>query len=126
MARPRTPTKILDARGAFDKNPNRRRDGEPEVKESIGAPPEELSEGELKAWKMIVSRAPMGVLTSADWPSVWMAARIWAGFISDPDYPAGKVARLHAMLGQFGLNPSDRSKLSIEKPKDVNPFSALG
>lgn len=125
VARPRTPSKILDARGAFKKNPDRKRDGEPEVKDPIGAPPEDLTDGELKAWNMIVARAPMGVLTSADWPTVWMASRLWAGFITEPDYPAGKVARLHAILGQFGLDPSSRAKMSIEKPKDVNPFDSF-
>ena len=34
-------------------------------------------------------------------------------------------ALLNKMLGQLGMNPSDRSKISIEKPKDANPFAAF-
>ncbi len=127
MARPRTPTKVLDARGAFKANPQRKRDGEPEVHEPIGCAPDHLADDELAAWRQIISQAPMGVLTEADTIAVESAACLVAEFRRDKaDFPAGKLGRLQSFLGQFGMTPSDRAKMSIEKPKDVNPFDTLG
>lgn len=126
MARPRTPTKILDARGAFKTHPERKREGEPEVKAPIGSPPDSLSELEKSAWHEIVSDAPMGVLTAADAKAVELAARLLAESRTDwENFTVGKIGRLQAFLGQFGMTPSDRAKMSIEKPKDVNPFDSF-
>lgn len=127
MARPRTPTKVLDARGSFKANPQRRRDSEPEVREPIGNAPDYFAEDEHAAWQQIVNQAPMGVLTQADCLAVEAAAKLVAEFRREgTDFAAGKLGRLQAFLGQFGMTPSDRAKMSIEKPKDVNPFAQLG
>ena len=125
--RPRTPTAILDARGAFKKDPQRRRDSEPEVREPIGAPPSDLSLAELVWWNEIVNRAPLGVLTQADWISVLACAKLCAEMMADfSAFSPGKLGRLQSLLGAFGMTPSDRAKLSIPKAKkDVNPFAAL-
>lgn len=126
MARPRTPTKLLDARGAFRKHPERRRDGEPEVKNALGAAPYMLNEQEMACWNEIVSYAPVGVLTEADRHAVELAACLLAEFRADrAGFAAGKMGRLQSMLGQFGMNPADRSRLNIEKPSSDNPFDDL-
>ena len=126
MARPRTPTKLLDARGSFKKDPQRKRDAEPEVKEPIGQPPSHLAEDELSVWRQIVTEAPMGVLTAADTMAVESASILMAEFRREKEkFAAGKLGRLQAFLGQFGMTPADRAKLSIEKPRDENPFGSL-
>lgn len=126
MGRPRTPTKLLDARGAFKKDPQRRRDGEPQVKNPLGAPPEHLTEDEVKCWQEIAGKAPVGVLTEADGLAVEMASQLLARMRrSFDDMTAQDRKHLDVLLGRFGMNPSDRAKLSIEKPKDENPFAAL-
>ncbi len=126
MARPRTPTALLDARGAFKNHPDRKRDSEPVVKEPLGAPPSRLTGLEVEAWMEIVEFAPMGVLTRADRHAVEQAARLMAESWEDfKSFPTAKLTRLQVTLGQFGMNPSDRSKLSIGKPKDGNPFDSL-
>lgn len=123
MPRPRKPTKVLEAKGAFRKDPQRRRDGEPEVREPLGAVPGDLNALQVKAWQEIVSFAPMGVLTQADRLVVEMAACLLAEYREDRGGFSGqKLGRLEAMLGKFGMTPSDRAKLSIEKPKTENPF----
>ena len=123
MARPRTPTKILDARGSFKKDPQRKRDGEPEVREPIGAIPDYFGESQKAAWTQIVSQAPLGVLTEADTLAVEMAAKLLAEMRTEWDnFTVGKIGRLQALLGQFGMTPSERARLNIAKPKDVNPF----
>lgn len=45
--RPRTPTAVLEAKGAFAKNParGRAREGEPKVEQKIGPPPEHFPPG---------------------------------------------------------------------------------
>jgi hypothetical protein len=119
----KTPTRILDARGSFKKNPNRRRENEPEVTDPLSAPPDDFTEAEAKAWHMIASKAPLGVLTDADWPSVVMAAKLWAEFMTDSaGFNTARLTRLHRILGDFGLNPPDRASLSIPKPEEPNPF----
>lgn len=126
MARPRKPTKVLEAKGAFKKDPQRRRDGEPEVTDPIGAPPESLTALEVKAWHELVTAAPTGVLTSADRIPMEMAAVLLAEFRVDrAEFTAAKYARLQSLTAAFGMTPADRSKLSIEKPKDSNPFAAF-
>lgn len=126
MARPRTPTKLLDARGAFKKDPQRKRHGEPEVRDPLGSPPDWLTEFQLVEWREIVHRAPLGVLTAADWHSVAIASVLYAEFKTDAaSMPVARITTLEKLLGKFGMSPSDRAKLSIEKPKDANPFAAF-
>jgi len=126
MPRPRTPTKVLEARGAFKKDPQRKRDGEPEVTTPLGAPHESLNAAESAAWLELARNAPPGVLTEADRLPVEMAACLLVEFRADrAGFSAVKLARLQSLCGAFGMTPSDRAKLAIEKPKDVNPFAAL-
>lgn len=124
MGRPRTPSKVLEARGAFAKNPQRRRDNEPEVREPLGSPPEGLSEAEGRAWHEIALYAPVGVLTQADRLTMELACTLIAEYRADRSgFAAQKYARLQSLLGSFGMTPSDRSKLSIEKPDSENRWS---
>ena len=89
----------------------------------MGAVPDRLSEMEVKAWHEIVSHAPLGVLTEADRLTVELVARLLAMSWADFEHMTeGRLTRLLATLGTFGMNPSDRAKLSIEKIPDVNPF----
>lgn len=123
MGRPRTPTAVLDARGAFKKDPQRKRDGEPVVEESIGAVPTRLAGTEVVAWQEIVSTAPMGVLTKADRVHVEEMSRLLAeSWEEGRDFQLGRRSLLNKMLGQIGMNPVDRSKIVVAKPKDANPF----
>lgn len=66
MGRNRTPTVVLDAKGAFTKNPNRARPDEPTTDHPIGNPPSYLSKDEKKIWKERVKQAIPGVLKYSD------------------------------------------------------------
>lgn len=128
MARPRTPTEVLDMRGAFKNHPQRKQEraNEPIVTSPIGEPPNDFTEAELKAWHDITGTAPKGVLTSADTLAVENASRLLAaeraGMNSD-----SQGRRLDALLGKFGMTPSDRSKVSVSVPtqRPGNPFSQV-
>jgi len=126
MARPRTPTAVLEARGSFKTHPERRRSGEPVVETPLGNPPAHMGELEVACWFEIAELAPKGVLTSADRVTVETLACLLAEFRTvKEDFPASKHARMFGYLGQLGMMPGERSKLSIEKPKDVNAFAEL-
>ena len=75
---------------------------------------------------MIASKAPLGVLTDADWPSVVMASKLWAEFMEDSEnMNTARLTRLHRMLGDFGMNPAERASLSVPKPKAANIFDGF-
>ncbi len=113
MSRPRTPTAILVAKGAFDKNPKRARgrEHEPRPRGAIGNPPDDLPADVLACWHDIVSCAPPGVLTSSDRIAVRSAARLLArenkGAIS-----TGERGQLHRLLDSFGMTPKGRTYIN--------------
>jgi hypothetical protein len=116
--RPRTPTNILDARGAFKDHPDRKRAraNEPIVTAPLGDPPEGLTGDQLGCWKEIVTVAPAGVLRSSDRMAVEEAARILTKIRQGGASTEERRLFLN-YLGRFGMTPSDRSKVSVDKPK---------
>jgi hypothetical protein len=125
--RPRTPTNLLDARGAFNKHPERRKDrkDEPVVTDPLGESPKTFTADQLQAWNDIVKMAPAGVLTKADTIAVENAARLLAleriGKASD-----AQGRRLDSLLGKFGMTPSERSKVSVPKKAPESRWSKHG
>ena len=130
MARPRTATNVLALRGTFKKNPDRgrARADEPVVTEPLGDPPEQLSAECCVAWDYLHKCAPYGVLTRADRVAFELAAVLFAQFRQSPfEMDSAKIARLNALLGQFGMTPSDRSKVTALQPKKQSRLAeALG
>lgn len=126
MARPRTPTNVLDARGAFKKNPQRARPDEPESTEDVGDPPESFDADQRAAWNEFVKTCHVGVLGKADRIALEIASVLLADFRFNPvGMPAAKLARLDSMIARFGMTPSDRSKVKVPKKEAVNPFAKL-
>ena len=126
MARPRTPTNVLDARGSFKKHPERKRE-DAETSGPLDGPPAHINGAVLNASNEIEGSAPLDVLTNSDRISLELAANLLAQFRNDPiDFPAAKLVRLEALLGKFGMTPADRAKVGgkKEKPKG-NPFADL-
>ena len=126
MARPRTPTNVLQLKGSFKKDPQRARE-DAETAGPLSAPPKHLKGEALAAWKEIAKCAPLDVLTDSDRISLELAAQLLAQFRADPiEFPAAKLVRLEALLGKFGMTPADRAKVSgpKEKPKG-NAFADL-
>lgn len=122
MGRPRTPTNILEARGAFKKNPGRARAraNEPEVRAPVGGPPEgwvEQAKHNMRyaeyvaLWKEICASAPAGVLTVADRPLVELYCRKMYSVRRDLDPRASDVGQIVSILAKFGMTPSDRSRV---------------
>jgi phage terminase small subunit len=131
MARPRLPTNVLKLKGAYKKDPQRlkARENEPENKKAIGNPPTHLDKSEKAAFREIVKLSIDGVLGEADRLAVEMAAklliicrgqRVVNGEVVLPT--ASEQNQFFKYLCQFGMTPADRSKVSVPKAKEKNPF----
>jgi hypothetical protein len=125
MGRPRTPSNVLDARGAFKKNPNRARPDEPSSEGEVGAPPDCFTADQRAAWGDFTRTCHVGVLGGADRIALEIAAVLLADFRVNPEFPAAKLARLDSLLGRFGMTPSDRSKVKVPKKEAANSFKKL-
>lgn len=124
MARPKTPTNILELKGAFKKNPNRRRKEEPKQELPLGNPPTRLKKSVQKIWREISKQAAPGVLTFADRQAMELASiaieRVRKNYdIFDEDgnhvITMNDIKSAMTMLGQFGLTPATRASLGIQK-----------
>lgn len=127
MSRPRTPTVILDTKGAFLAQPGRRREGEPQPTGSIGSAPKHFSDDEKKIWREFVRALPPGVGKLSDrWAAetvVRLKAKERAGTIK-----GNELAQLASLYGRFGLTPADRARISVVAPKEskLQRFLARG
>ena len=126
MARPRTPTNVLELRGAFKKDPQRRRE-EPKTVGVLSDAPEYLDDEVRGIWDEFVGCAPIGVMTDSDRLSLEIACHLMREFRQNPvEFTAAKIGRLQALLGSFGMTPADRAKLaSPGKSDEENPFANL-
>lgn len=104
--RPRKPSKVLELSGAFDKNPKRRRAGEPEDNRELGDPPAYLPAEALPCWVEIAQMAIPGVLTYADRYAVEIAARLMAKYRS-----RGSVAVILELVKKAQLSPEQIREL---------------
>lgn len=114
MARPRTPTEVLELRGSFDKHPERRKEraGEPMVSAPLGPPPAHLRPSQRAAWLELERIAWW--LTEADRPIVELTAILLGGLRDlGPSLPDAKIRRLESCLSSLGLTPVARSKVSV-------------
>lgn len=80
MARPRTPSNVLNLRGSFKRNPKRARAraNEPHDERAIGKPPRGLTKEVRAAWRELVEASIPGVLRYSDRPAVLAAAQLYA------------------------------------------------
>jgi hypothetical protein len=124
----RKPTALLEASGAFDHNPARRREreGEPVPEGPLGEPPakwlEQAAAGNPKyakyveIWYRFAAQASFGVLSSMDRSFIKQAVdleyrldRAMDGY--GPALTAGEQAAFNKCLVQMGCVPSERSRV---------------
>jgi len=104
----------------------RKRDGEPVPLEGIGPPPAHLSEVEAVIWDELVSIIPEGVLGSSDRIALERASCLLNRCRTEQDsWRSANEKDLVWYLGRFGMTPSDRSKISVPKPKGADPWEDL-
>jgi hypothetical protein len=110
MPRPRIPTAVLELRGAFKRNPNRRRKFEPRISTALPDPPQTLPNPVKAAWLEMRERGFW--LTSADRFLVEIAASLMARYRFE-EIKSGDVSQLIQLLGKLGFAPKDRSGLNL-------------
>jgi hypothetical protein len=112
MARPRTPTAVLELRGAFRRNPNRLKDRkyEPLVTTPLPEPPKYLAMAATAAWLEMKSRGYW--LTSADRFLVEIAASLMARYRVN-ELKSGDVSLLIGLLSKLGFSPKERCALNL-------------
>ena len=112
MPRPRTPTAVLELRGAFKNHPSRGRDreNEPIITTALPAPPRYLGSATAAMWLEMKSRGYW--LTSADRFLVEIAATLMARYRIDK-LKSGDVSLLIGLLGKIGFSPNERGKLNL-------------
>lgn len=128
MPKPRIPTEILEARGAFKTNPARglAREGEPKPTSDIGDPPARLTGDVLTAWNDICRDSHPGVLSAGDRTVVEVAAVLLAGFRAKPDtFAVSKLTQLLGLMARFGMTPADRSRVKARSPEKQNKFTEI-
>ena len=117
MGRNRTPTDILEAKGSFLTHKNRQRPNEPVVDRPIGDPPKHFAKEEKKVWKAMVKEACPGVLMESDRRVFAVLVRLATKFELNQDMKVMETNQLIALSSKFAMNPADRSKVAVEKPK---------
>ncbi|MFC1543062.1 hypothetical protein ACFL4K_00820 [Candidatus Neomarinimicrobiota bacterium] len=128
MARPKTPTKILETRGSFKNHPERKREGEPQPTGPIGDPPDRMPDEEKAIWQELIEQIPKGVLTNADRVMFEVACGLIFLFRTQrpKNISSSKLSMLSTILGKFGLTPADRAKITVSGEEEENPYEKIG
>lgn len=135
MARPRTPSNVLDLRGAFKKDPKRKRVDARGKRGLEKDPPTHLDQEFVVAWRYIVERLPMITVYDCDEVAVEMAARCLAGIwklgatgLMSPTFKSLNGSLLQ-YLNQLGMTPRARTQIPFSPPpqeyEPINPFEKL-
>ncbi|HEB78183.1 MAG TPA: terminase [Methylothermaceae bacterium] len=127
MPQPRKPTLVLERTGTFKEKPDRRRK-DPETAGPLGDPPEDFSKEEREAWDLVVSQAPLDVLTVADRQLVELTARLYhyIKITEIEDIQAAKLQLYNKCLVQMGMTPADRSRVSPKEQPKKSKWSVNG
>jgi hypothetical protein len=112
MARPRTPTAVLELRGAFKNHPSRLKDREfePVVATDLPEPPKYLTTATAGTWLELKARGHW--LTTADKFLIEIAATLMARYRIN-ELKSGDVSQLIGLLGKIGFSPVERGKMDL-------------
>lgn len=117
---------MAELKGATKKNPQRYRGEVPKSEMAIGQAPDHMSKEAKSVWFEIESVVVPGILTAPDRLMMELLCNLVAEYRKDPDgFAVGKYNHIISCAARFGMSPSDRGKLAIEKPKDEDTFEML-
>lgn len=121
MGRNRTPSLILEAKGAFIHDPQRARPKEPSGGRPLPKKPSEylqMSEEEVKLWKQLHKRLLPGVAFESDELFFADLVRLTLMWIKREPMMAAERTYRSSLGSRFAMTPADRSKVSVEKEPD--------
>ena len=121
MPRPRVPTTILEARGSFEKHPERKRAraAEPEVIGELGEAPASLDVEEGSIWKELALLLTPGVAGGSDRSAFEELVRLKARS-RKRELNAAEQGLLLNYLVKFGMTPSDRSRVAAPRGENAD------
>lgn len=126
------PTKVLEAAGAFKKNPRRGEDrqGEPreieELKPGVGIPDEIKARGLEDLWNRILSVAHKGSVATADQFMLVTATLLYNKMLTEFEtMKSSDIQALVKCLGELGLSPIQRTRLNVKPKPTGNRFDDL-
>jgi hypothetical protein len=126
MPTPKQPSKILELRGAFKRNPQRKPKAEPQPTGPVDPKPKYLSAAEQRVYIEICEACAPGVLTSADTLVVAAAARLeWEWRRTGADMASAKIGQLMKCLATLGMTPADRARISVEQQQPDNEWDGV-
>jgi len=117
MSRSPTPSAIHELTGAYKKDPQRRRKAEPKPKGGIGPYPVDMVKTEEEVWDYLVGTMAPNVLTDMDRSSFLIAVKLFTKMLKD-EVNCTELGQLISLLGKFGLNPTDRTKIGVAAKDD--------
>jgi phage terminase small subunit len=117
MARPRKPTAVLELTGAFKKDPQRKRENEPQPNGPLGEEPLHFDEELAAIWRELVAMVPARVLALSDRWLVELACRTMQQVRKGTALAAERNLLL-SCLSRMGLTPADRSKIAVPQEKE--------
>lgn len=126
MARIANPREIQALKGDVAHNPQRYKGEVPKSEMAMGQAPEHMSDEARSVWFEIESIMVAGISTAPDRPMMELLCNLLAEYRECPkEFAIGKYGHLISCLARFGMSPSDRGRLAIEKPKDEDSFEML-
>lgn len=119
------PTALLEAKGAFVKDPQRKRKGEPKPRAGIGKAPEKFSTDFDEVWDEVVDNICPGVLGNSDRIHLEMTVNTLIEYRRDPaGMSASNKQVLKSLLGHMGMNPVDRTRIVAEQKEQQSKEDA--
>lgn len=107
----RLPASVLEAKGAFTKDPQRKRI-DPVSSGELGEAPSYFSDEQRTIWNELKETLPPGLAKSADRMMAEISVRLMHKFRTS-GLTASELSQLINALGRLGLSPADRTKCSI-------------
>lgn len=99
---------------------------EPKAAGEVGGPPADWTPEQKLLWWEVVNSAPDGVLTGSDRLLIELACRNLGQIrASGERMTAAQSAEMRRCLGEMGMTPSERARLSAPGEKAGNPFASL-
>ena len=127
MAQHQQPRELAELKGADKKNPQRYTTTIPKSALPLGDPPVYMDEAGQACWFEISTLCIPGTMTGSDRFMLEIASNLLAEYRESPrEFKAMKYTHLVGVLARFGLSPSDRNKLGVDKPDPkANTFAQL-
>jgi phage terminase small subunit len=126
MSRPRKPSAVLEASGAYVHDPQRRRPQAPMCKAPLGHAPLHLGEQERAIWAEIASTLPEGLAGDADTVAFEVLVCLFSQFRHNRGTMLGSlVAQLTSLFSKFGLDPASRARLHAPAANELDPLESF-